>query len=245
MDSVKFEECFYQIIGKNWTTLIDDIKPNIKNHTYDEYYRAVKDKQIYPHFKNIFHFTQYCNYEEINVVIIGQDPYHSTFIHEEIEYPQAMGLCFSVDERCKKLPPSLLNIYKNMIKYNHIDTMPKHGNLERWANQNVLMLNASLTVEAGKPNSHSKVWNYFTEELITELSKRKDNIIFVLWGNNALDIKKYIRGNQRFIISSHPSPLACSKKLKEYDSFENTDHFGLINQYLIEDGKQPIQWKNK
>jgi uracil-DNA glycosylase len=139
----------------------------------------------------------------------------------------------------------LNNIYENLLKYNNIYKKPKNGNLEYWAYQGVILLNTSLSVEKGKPNSHQHIWSKFTNELIKIIS-RKNNIVFVLWGANAYSKYKIIENNRnhKFIISSHPSPFSAYNKLGIYDSFMNTDTFGLINKYLEEDyQKDIIYWQ--
>ena len=145
-------------------------------------------KNIFPYYKNIFKFTNYTTFEDIKVVILGQDPYHSIYFDKKTKLytPSATGLAFSVPKTCEKLPPSLNNIYDNLLRHEQIMYKPKHGCLDYWGFQGVLLLNTSLTVEKSKPNSHHVNWSMFTDELIQTMSIEHPNLIFVLWGSNAL-----------------------------------------------------------
>lgn len=178
--------------------------------------------------------------EDLKIVIIGQDPY----IKKINNIPQAMGLSFSVPYGMSSLPPSLINIYDNLQKYNHLMFYPRNGNLEFWANQGCLLLNASLTVEENKSNSHSHIWRNFTDNIIKQLSSNFDKLIFVLWGDfaynkiNLIDIDKH-----EVVISSHPSPMSFNKPLKNYEAFINTDCFGKINEYLGKMNKRKMIWQ--
>jgi uracil-DNA glycosylase len=228
---------FKPIINRNWHEIFDLIDEDIFTIT-EESYSETTDKKtnIFPIYENTFSFTNYCLPSDIKVCIIGQDSYHGVYTDSNGKTkPQAQGLAFSVPKECP-IPPSLDNIYKNLIKYNHINKMPTHGCLEFWAYQGVLLLNTSLSVEQSKPNSHQKVWFEFTDELIRIISEKCTGIVFVLWGSNAYDKLKLIKNKEshRFVVSSHPSPLSAHNKFKNYESFMNTDHFGQINQYLVE-----------
>ncbi len=238
---------FRDVINKNWLEIFDSIDKDIFEITEDSYNEIANTKSnIFPTFKNIFNFTNYSIPEEIKVVILGQDPYHGIYYDSVVKtnYPQAMGLSFSVPKGCQ-IPPSLENIYKNLLNFNHIVKKPYSGNLEFWASQGVLMLNTSLTVEQSKPNSHQNVWFEFTDELIKIISSKYKNLIFVLWGSNAYDKLKIIsnKDSHKFIISSHPSPLSAHKPFKNYKSFIDTDHFGLINKYIEEFNKSNVESK--
>jgi len=242
--SIKFRE----IVNKSWHNIFDKIDKEVYEYTENMYIEKVKDDKVYPHYNNIFSFTNYCKPKEIKVIIIGQDPYHQKVYNNKLEefIPQATGLAFSVPKDCK-IPPSLNNIYENLIKYNHIVNKPIHGNLEYWSKQGVLLLNTSLTVEESKPNSHQTIWQEFVNELLQILTINTTNIVFVFWGKNALN--KYnllkdnlIKNNHKYIISSHPSPLSVYKKLDKYEAFTNVDHFGIINEYLKENNKF-IDWQ--
>lgn len=222
--------------------IFDKIPENIVNEINEKLnslYNKNNNLIIYPKISKVFNFANYTSYNDIKVIILGQDPYHNNYKYKDKELPQAIGLSFSVGNHCD-IPPSLVNIYKNLIKYGHIEGMPQTGNLKMLAKEGILLLNTSLTVIKSKPNSCSEIWNEYTDEIIKLLSKEKENLIFVLWGGNALkkldliDVKRH-----KTIISSHPSPLSVNNKLREYESFMNTDHFGIINEYL---GENKIEW---
>lgn len=196
----------------------------LRNFIHQEY----RTKVIYPHAKNIFAAFDLCPYDSVKVVIIGQDPYH--------EPSQAHGLCFSVQEGCI-LPPSLRNIYKE-IEQDLGKNMPLSGDLTRWANQGVLLLNATLTVEAHKAGSHqNRGWEQFTDSVIRILAEKKENLVFILWGSYAQQKGKYIDPNKHLILKApHPSPLSS------YRGFFGCKHFSLTNNFLQSKGIEPIDW---
>lgn len=236
------------IINKNWTNIFLQISKDIRD-IVNEYYEEMKDKtNIFPPLNKIFNFTNFTTLEDTKVLIIGQDPYHSLYLNNSDKkyYPQATGLAFSVPIS-SPIPPSLSNIYDNLLRFGHIKEKPKHGNLEHWAYQGVLLLNTSLTVEKSKPNSHQYIWNEYINEFITILTKNHPNLIIVLWGANALSKMNLIKNKEKhyFIISSHPSPLSVKSKIKEHNSFYETDHFGLINKHLLDNKKTIIDWMIK
>ena len=238
---------FKEIINKNWLEIFNEIDEDIFEITENSYNELVNSNNIiFPFYENIFNFTNYTLPNNIKVCIIGQDPYHSTFQEIDKTIPQATGLAFSVPKTCK-IPPSLNNIYENLLKFKHIIFKPEHGNLEYWAYQDVLLLNSSLTVIKSKPNSNQGLWSMFTDELISIISNKYEKIIFVLWGKDAFNKLNYgiIKNKEKhyFIISSHPSPLSANNKFREYNSFMNTDHFGLINEYLKNENNKCIDWQ--
>lgn len=212
----------------------------VNNYLSDLLKKSNGKINIYPYPDLIFNALNLTPLYNVKVVIIGQDPYPKNEIIDGKAIPQAMGLSFSVPVGLS-IPSSLMNIYKNLIKYNHISKIPQHGNLTFWAYQGCLMLNTSLTVEHGCPDSHSKYWTEFTDSLIKYISDKLDKIVFVLWGRPALqkikliDLKKH-----KTVISSHPSGLSCSKPLQNYKPFNDMDHFGEINKYLKENDKSTI-----
>lgn len=191
----------------------------------DEY----STQEIYPPAKLIFNAFDKCPFEEVKVVIIGQDPYHNI--------GQANGLCFSVNEGIK-IPPSLANIYKE-INRDLGYPIPSSGNLERWSEQGVLLLNAILTVRAHNAGSHQgKGWEQFTDTVIDTLSRECNNLVFLLWGNYAQQKGKNIDANKHMVLKSpHPSPLSA------YRGFLGNSHFSITNEYLIEHNKKPIDWR--
>jgi len=189
-----------------------------------------KKKQIvYPPGSQIFSAFNFTPFEKVRVVIIGQDPYHGE--------GQAHGLCFSVFKDIKK-PPSLLNIFKE-IKNDLGFDIPSHGNLEKWARQGVLLLNATLTVRANQAGSHQKKgWENFTDAVIRKLSDEKEHLIFLLWGNFAIAKKELIDQNKHSILcSAHPSPLSASR------GFLGNKHFSKTNQILRNLKEDEIDWK--
>ena len=187
-----------------------------------------KTNTIYPPASLIFNAFNLCPMDKIKVVIIGQDPYH--------EPGQAHGLCFSVNDGVK-FPPSLQNIYKEIAsEYNQ--PMPQSGNLTRWAEQGVLLLNATLTVRAHLAASHQgKGWETFTDNVIKEVNDRCQNVVFLLWGSYAQKKEAYIDKSKHCVLkAAHPSPLSA------YRGFFGCNHFILANNYLRKCGKKEIVW---
>ena len=185
-------------------------------------------KIIYPPGALIFNAFNTTAFDKVKVVLIGQDPYHGP--------GQAHGLCFSVQNGIQ-LPPSLQNIYKEL----HADIgvpIPKTGNLTPWAEQGVFLLNASLTVRAGDPMSHSKIgWATFTDAVIKIISSQKKNIVFLLWGKFAQDKQALIDATKHHVLkAAHPSPLSAS------NGFFGCKHFSKTNNFLVKDGIDPIDW---
>ena len=185
-------------------------------------------KFIYPVGTKIFHAFNITPFDKVKVVILGQDPYHNP--------GQAMGLSFSVP-RDFKIPPSLVNIYKELksdVGFQH----PGHGDLSSWAEQGVFLLNAILTVEARQPASHSKLgWSIFTDRVIKCLSEQRSNLVFLLWGNFARQKKFLIDENKHLILEAvHPSPLAGN-------GFMGCSHFSKANAYLELHGIDPVDWQ--
>ena len=184
-------------------------------------------KAIYPAPANIFNAFNLCPLDKVKVVIIGQDPYH--------EPGQAHGLCFSVLPPTK-IPPSLVNIYKE-IQNDLGHPSVTQGDLTSWAKQGVLLLNATLTVQAHLAASHAgKGWEHFTDAVIREVAKR-NNIVYMLWGAYAQKKAEFVNPDKNLILKSvHPSPLSASR------GFFGNHHFSRANQYLVEHGKTPIEW---
>lgn len=218
---------------------------NIKNDWYDllkdefekDYYKKLRTflieeyrhHTIYPNMYDIFNALNFTPYKDVKVVILGQDPYHGP--------QQAHGLSFSVQPDVK-IPPSLVNIYKEL----HADLgcyIPNNGYLKKWADQGVLLLNTSLTVRAGEANSHRNIgWGTFTDKIIELLNQRQNPIVFILWGNNAISKEKFITNPQHYIIKSvHPSPLSASR------GFFGSKPFSKTNAFLIKNNKAPIDWQ--
>lgn len=185
-------------------------------------------KKIYPGSADVFNAFKYTAFEDVRVVIIGQDPYHGA--------NQAHGLCFSVQHGVAQ-PPSLQNIFKELR--NDVGTnIPKHGCLEKWAKQGVLLLNTVLTVEAGKPQSHANQgWEIFTDKVISVLNAHKQNLIFLLWGTPAQRKGNNIDATKHSVLKApHPSPLSAHR------GFLGCKHFSKTNEILKAMGQKEIDW---
>ncbi len=183
---------------------------------------------VFPPPQQVFHAFELCPFDSVSVVILGQDPYHGP--------GQAHGLCFSVHDGVR-IPPSLQNIFKEI--HNDLGTLsPAVGNLERWASQGVLLLNATLTVESGKPGSHQgRGWEQFTDAIIAKLSEEKENLVFLLWGKYAQEKGNEIDDTKHLVLSAaHPSPFSA------HSGFFGCKHFSKTNAYLAQHGKKPIVW---
>jgi uracil-DNA glycosylase len=183
---------------------------------------------LYPPGNLIFNAFQRTPFDRVKVVILGQDPYHGP--------GQAHGLCFSVPQGIPK-PPSLVNIFKEL----HSDlgtAIPEHGNLEKWADQGVLLINATLTVRKGQAGSHQNHgWESFTNRVIEVVSQEKSEVVFLLWGRFAQAKESLIDGNKHLILkAAHPSPLSA------YNGFFGCRHFSLANEYLLQHGETEIDW---
>ena len=186
-------------------------------------------KTIYPKNNEIFNALNFTKFEKTKVIIIGQDPYHGP--------GQAHGFSFSVKKGIKP-PPSLLNIFKEIESDLSIDVDKNNGDLTRWANQGVLLLNSILTVEKGNPLSHKNIgWENLTDKIIEVLCKNKKKLVFVLWGSHARSKKGLIAENENLILeSAHPSPLSA------YRGFLGSKPFSKINKFLIKNNIEPINW---
>ena len=216
-------------IEESWKNQLQDEfeKPYFKELT--EFVRSeYASQKIFPPAKLIFNSFDQCPFDRVKVVILGQDPYHGP--------GQAHGLCFSVNEDVG-FPPSLRNIFKEI----HADTgapIPDSGNLERWAEQGVLLLNSTLTVRAHLAGSHQKKgWERFTDAVIHLVANKLDHVVFILWGNYAISKGAFIDTQKHLILKSvHPSPLSASR------GFFGKNQFSTTNRYLLEHGKVPIKW---
>ena len=183
---------------------------------------------IYPPAKLIFNAFDHCPFNDVKVVILGQDPYHGA--------GQANGLCFSVNKGVA-FPPSLMNIFKE-IQSDMGTPIPQNGDLTRWSDQGVLLLNATLTVRASQAGSHQKRgWEEFTDAAIRELAERRENIVFILWGSYAQKKGAFIDRSRHLVLTSpHPSPLSA------YQGFFGNHHFSKANEYLAQHRKKEIIW---
>lgn len=219
-----------QILKNGWRDLLGD-------EFNKEYYLRLRDflineyrsKTIYPDVYDVYNALHYTDYGDVKVVILGQDPYHGS--------GQAHGLSFSVKPGVKP-PPSLVNIFKEL--QNDLGCyIPNNGYLKKWADQGVLLLNASLTVRAGQANSHSNIgWEQFTGRVISLLNARKEPVVFILWGRNAQSKQSLITESHHYILKSvHPSPLSA------YGGFFGSKPFSKANNFLVSRSKVPIDWQ--
>ncbi|NFO34951.1 uracil-DNA glycosylase [Clostridium botulinum] len=218
------------ILKNDWNNYIGnefekDYYLKLRKNLAQEY----KTKTIYPDMYNIFNALHYTAFDDVKVVILGQDPYHGP--------NQAHGLSFSVNPGVRT-PPSLLNIYKE-LKDDIGCYMPNNGYLKKWADQGVLLLNTVLTVRAGEANSHKNIgWQIFTDNIIKVLNTREKPIVFILWGNNAIRKEELITNPKHHIIKSvHPSPLSASR------GFFGSKPFSKTNEFLKNDNEIPIDWQ--
>mgnify|MGYP001462552578 CR=1 FL=1 len=216
-------------IGNKWDQVLKeefekDYYKNISTILNTEY----EDYTIYPKREDVFKALELTDFDQVKVVIIGQDPYHGP--------NQAQGLSFSVAKGVK-IPPSLRNIYKELEADLGLE-LEKNGDLTNWAKEGVLLINSTLTVREKTPNSHKNIgWERFTDKIIEELNSRKKNIVYILWGNFARKKGQNIDRNNNLVIESvHPSPLSASR------GFFGTSPFSRTNEYLIENNIEPIDW---
>lgn len=219
--NVQIEESWKQHLASEFEK---DYFVRLTNFVRQEYQTTT----VYPPGRLIFNAFNLCPFDQVKVVIIGQDPYHGP--------GQAHGLCFSVNDGVP-FPPSLQNIFKE-IQSDLGTPIPTTGNLTRWANQGVLMLNATLTVRAHQAASHQRQgWEEFTDAAIRALAEERENLVFILWGAYAQKKGAFIDRNKHLVLASaHPSPLSA------YNGFFGNKHFSRANEYLIAHGQQPIQW---
>ena len=217
------------VIGNSWDALLSE-------EFQKPYFEALierislerKNNEVFPPEDDVFNALKYTPYENVKAVIIGQDPYH--------EPGQAHGLCFSV-KKGVKIPPSLVNIYKEI--HRDLGTpIPASGDLRRWAEQGVLLLNATLTVEAHRAGSHQgKGWEELTDAAIAALNREREHIVYMLWGSYAQRKGQFIDRRRNLVLqTSHPSPLSV------YRGFEGCGHFSAANNYLIQHGLPPVEW---
>lgn len=216
-------------IDQSWQT---HLNPEFSQEYFQKLAQFVKYEYthhtVYPHPRRIFAAFDFCPFDQVKVVILGQDPYHGP--------NQANGLSFSVNEGVK-FPPSLINIFKE-IATDLDKPMPQSGDLSRWARQGVLLLNATLTVRASSAGSHqNKGWEQFTDQVIKSISDNKQDVVFLLWGRYAQQKGQVIDANRHLVLTAaHPSPLSA------HSGFFGSHHFSKTNTYLMLHGKEPIDW---
>jgi uracil-DNA glycosylase len=218
---VKIEKTWKSALEKEFekdyfSRLTEFVRTEYKQHT------------VYPEGRLIFNAFEHCPFQNVRVVILGQDPYH--------EPGQAHGLCFSVQQGIS-FPPSLQNIFKEIRADEGFEPL-KDGNLERWANQGVLLLNATLTVRAHQAGSHqNKGWETFTDAAIHQLAEERTGLVFLLWGSYAQKKGEFIDPKKHLVLKSvHPSPLSAHR------GFFGNHHFSQANEYLMDQGLTPIDW---
>lgn len=220
--NVKIEQSWKDVLGEEFDKQYFVDLTKLVRQEYLNY-------QCFPPGKLIFNAFNLCPFNDVKVVIIGQDPYH--------EMGQAMGLSFSVPSGIA-MPPSLINIFKE-IEMDLGTPMPKNGDLTRWAKQGVLLLNATLTVRAHQANSHQKLgWQTFTDAAIKALNARRSHLVYMLWGGFARSKKYLIEQNKNMILESvHPSPLSANR-----GGWFGNHQFSRCNEYLKANGIEPIKW---
>ena len=217
-------------IEESWK---ERLAPEFEKPYFQELVSFIKQeytgKQIFPPAKQIFNAFNHCSFDNCRVVILGQDPYHGP--------GQANGLCFSVNDGIR-MPPSLINIFKE-IQNDLGKPFPPSGNLERWASQGVLLLNATLTVQAASAGSHqNKGWEKFTDAVIKCISNEKKDVVFLLWGKYAQDKGAVIDAKKHYVLKSkHPSPMSANS-----GGWFGNHHFSKANAYLEERGLPAINW---
>ncbi|MBC1499888.1 uracil-DNA glycosylase [Listeria weihenstephanensis] len=217
-------------LGNDWDALLED-------EFMKDYYSKLREflkveygnQTVYPDMYDIFNAFKSTAFQDVKVVILGQDPYHGA--------GQAHGMSFSVKPGVRT-PPSLLNIYKELADDVGLQ-IPNNGYLLPWARQGVLLLNTVLTVREGKPNSHAnKGWEQLTDTVISLLGQKSEPVVFLLWGNNAKSKQALLRNPSHLVLTSvHPSPLSANR------GFMGCQHFSKANQYLIKNGEKAIDWQ--
>ena len=231
--SINIEICYTRAMT---IQLHESWKDRLTDEFEKDYFKALttfvreeyERERIYPKPNSIFRALELCPFEDIKVVILGQDPYHGP--------GQANGLCFAVNENVD-LPPSLKNIYKELADDMGVD-IPQSGDLSRWAKQGVLLLNATLTVQAHKAGSHqNKGWEDFTDAIIKKISDESENVVFILWGRYAQNKGSKIDESKHLVLKApHPSPLSSHR------GFFGSKPFSKANEYLKWNGKDVIKW---
>lgn len=220
----------FEINNRSWEKFIyEEMKKEYFQNMRLFLEKEYKDKEVFPPVNEVFKALDLVSYEDVKVVILGQDPYHGE--------GEAHGLAFSVKKGIK-IPPSLRNIFKELKReYPHFE-MPESGELYPWAKEGVLLLNTTLTVEKDKANSHNKIgWQFFTDEIIKKLNEREKPLVFILWGKFAISKKMLITNPIHLVLESpHPSPLSASR------GFFGNNHFLKVNDFLKSKGIKEIDW---
>lgn len=217
---------------KNWTDVIgtEKVQPYFQHTLQQVHLARANGKTIYPPQEEVFNAFKYTAFEDVKVVILGQDPYHGA--------NQAHGLAFSVKPEVA-IPPSLLNMYKELTQDISGFQMPSNGYLVKWAKQGVLLLNTVLTVERGMAHSHANLgWERFTDKVIAVLNEHREKLVFLLWGSHAQKKGQMIDRTRHLVLTApHPSPLSAHR------GFFGCRHFSKTNSYLESHGIKPIDWQ--
>jgi len=228
------------MIKPHWQQIIEQAK---KQDYYCQLQEEITKQRaqgitIFPEESDVFHAFEFCDLTDIKVVILGQDPYHGVGKGDYNLVPQAHGLAFSVTNHIK-VPPSLVNIYKELNTDIEGFITPTHGNLTSWAKQGVLLLNTVLTVQQGKAHSHAKLgWERFTDEIIAKINQDNVGCVFILWGAHAQKKGRNIESNKHLVLNGpHPSPLSA------YRGFFGCQHFSKANSWLINHDQSAIDWR--
>ncbi len=221
---------------RQWSTIVNDEqkKPYFIRLQQQINQQRADHQVIFPKTDDVFNVFNYLDLAEQKVVILGQDPYHGVGSEQN---PQAHGLAFSVNHGVA-IPPSLRNIYKELDQSIDDFIIPKHGNLETWAKQGVMLLNTVLTVKQGQAHSHAKLgWQQFTDKIIQVINEDNAGCVFMLWGNHAQQKGQHINRDKHYVLeAAHPSPLSA------YRGFFGCDHFNKTNAWLVKQDKQAIDW---
>lgn len=225
-----------QNIQTNWRdVLLECIEPHKTLITKTLQSDIDEGNEVFPKSQDIFKAFAHFDQKDLKVIILGQDAYHNK---AKNGVPFAHGLCFSVPNECNKCPPSLATIFKELE--HEYEVKRTDTNLTDWVQQGVLLLNCALTVKEGKPNSHMKVWKPFTEALLKQIARQQKGLVYILWGEFAKSCIENVgvdKDENLVLMSRHPSPLAMSK-----GPFIGNMHFKRANDYLTQQGKEPIKW---
>jgi uracil-DNA glycosylase len=218
------------ILPNDWNLELKELTEAVTFKNLEEYIlKEYESKVCYPPFNQIFKAFEYCSLNQLKVVLLGQDPYHGAH--------QATGMSFSVPLGVKH-PPSLVNIFRE-LETDQDTSYPISGELDPWAQQGVLLLNAALSVVESTPGAHLKEWSFFTDAIIEHISKSSEGVVFMLWGGFAHKKEKLIDTNKHCVLKSgHPSPLSANK-----GHWFGNAHFSKANHYLERIGKTPIDWR--
>lgn len=237
INNLTIYEIATEYVPPGWTSVFKFAEPELKLIS-----RLLKNKDYYPEKRNLFKAFDLCPLASIRVVILGQDPYPGTC---DDGTPNAMGLAFSVDQKCQPIPASLRNIFKELSNEYSDYKIPTHGDLTKWAEQGVLLLNTKLTVKPGQPNheEHKGIWKGFLNKVLKSIIETNPECIFLLWGKSAHDLSSDLGQRSIKLYASHPSPQSAYTSSREIPSFIGCNHFVKTNEFLQKTGKPMINWQ--